>query len=438
MPRSLLAAALLCSALAQAQVETYFAPITVRSPGTAPVGGTATLRMALALPDAGIGVDQSTLVAGAGAAGVGFTLGSLLPATLTSLPGSIDAVATAPGVLVGVSSQTLIAISSGGTVTFGTLDGTAFHDRTAAAPVVAGTGTIALSAVADGGAALLVSDGRQITRWDLDISNGTVQPTLGPSGSDAPSDAAFSLVFDGRTEVGFSGGSSLGLYVFDSRLDAGPPTIIDTNLLDPTRLSPPVTGLALYGGRTPLYLLASHQQGLTIYPLTGIGPPLTADGIIVSAGTVLSRAVKVIATDSSGQITAPLAVAVTNVDAGPPYYGGVIVLADTDNTFANVRWDLLAQHQVDGGLVVDPTDPRIVGFDGGSAVDGGCPDGGPLGPDGGCGPGGPTGGPVVPTPPGPGIQINQPSSCASAAGAPGFAALVAVGGLLFSLRRQRR
>jgi hypothetical protein len=382
------------------------------------------------LPDPGVGVDLSIVFGSAGADAAPFTLGTLSPSPLGTALTPVDAIAAAPGVLVGTGRRTLLAVSTGGTVKFGTIDAATFTDLTPGTPVVPGTAQLALSAVADGGAALLVSDGSQITRWDLDVSSGTVAARRGFTGSAGPADTSRSLAYDGRDEIGFVGGAINDLYIFDARLDAGPPRLFDTRQLNPVRLAPPVTGLALYGGGRPLYLLAAHLQGLTIYPLTGAQAPLTVSGIL--AANPPTGAIRVIAGDAAGQITAPLGVDVTNLDAGAPYYGGVLVLADTNRTFATVRWDLLAQHQVDGGgLQTDSTDPRVeVRVADGGVVDGGPSDGGP---DGGLGPGG-----KPRPPPGPGIPINdEPSSCASVGGS-GLVALIALLALLVPVRRQRR
>jgi MYXO-CTERM domain-containing protein len=321
---------------------------------------------------------------------------------------------------VGGSSRTLIAVATGGQVTFGTIDSGAWAPRGPAIGTVLGDGRMALSATPGGGAALLTTDGSQIKRYDLDVSSGQVVVTPGLSVSAnavGATDQANALWFDGTSNRGFVGGSVLGdIYTFDARLDAGQPTVFDAALVSNGRLAPPVSGIAAYVANGALYLLAANNQGITIYDLRSATP---------QAG-----AFRVIPQDDAGQqITSPAGVAVTNLPAGAALPQGVIAVGD--RTLANlalVRWDDLAG-LVDGGLVIDPTfDPR---------GDGGFPDGGlPDGGDGGGGGGG--AGPPSNTPVGPGIPVDHGSSCSTAAGGPALLAALAGLLLLVPRRRQRR
>lgn len=417
--RSAIATAVLLCSLATAQPDTYFVPIAARTPASSPVGATA-LQTSIWLPDPGVDAAQSLLFGTGGGASIPFRLDTQAVATLTALPLQANAVAAAPGVLIGGSSRTLLAVSSGGTILFGTVELGAFVPRGPATPIAGGS-QIALSAVRDGGAALLLSDGFQVTRYDLDVSSGNVAATRGLTGSAAPnsggfSDESSSLTFDGTAEVGFVGGRVVGdLYAFDARLDAGAPTVFDAALASQGRLSPPVTGLAVYAGRSARYLLAANGQGITVYDLL--------------AGNPRATAFRVIPRDALGPITAPAGVAVTNLPAGTALPAGVIAVGDrTQTDLALVRWDVLAT-QVDGGLVIDTTtDPRGNGGDAGTA-DGGVPDAGNTGGGGISGGGGPMS---------PGIPVDHPSGCASSPGGAGLAGVLAVLLLLVPLRRQRR
>ncbi len=420
MTRLALATALLLGAVVSAQPATYFVPIAARTPASSPVGATA-MQTALWLPDPGVDAAQSLLFGTGGGTSVPFVLGTQAAATLSGLPAQVDAVATAPAVTVGSKSVTLLAVSTNGGVLFGTVDGGTFSPKVPLTSIPAGT-QIALSAVPGGGAALLVSDGFRITRWDLDLSSGNVVATRGldipasPGGVGA-SDESYSIFFDGLNNVGFVGGKVVGdLYVFDARLDAGPPTVFDAALASQGRLSPPVTGLAVYAGQNASYLLAANGQGITVYDLL--------------LGNPRSSAFRVVPEDTQGVITAPAGVAVTNLPAGATLPAGVIAVGDRTHTnLALMRWDVLAG-QVDGGLVVDTTtDPR-------GPADGGQPDGGA--PDAGDG-GNPSNGPAPGGGPmGPGIPVDNSSSCATAAGSPALLALLAGLALLLPGRRQRR
>jgi len=409
------ALALLLGGLVSAQPITYNPPIIARTPASSPVGPNA-MQTSIALPDPGVGADQSYLFGTGSGASVPFLLGTQQPAPLTGLPSPVEAVATAPGVRVGNASKTLLAVSSGGGVTFGTIASGAFQPLTATTSITSFGGRIALSATPGGGAALLTTDGFQITRYDLDISSGTVVVTPGLSVSAAAvgaNDQANTLWFDGTSNLGFVGGSVLGdIYTFNANLDAGQPTVFDVALVSQGRLAPPVTGLTAYVANGALYLLAANNQGLTVYDLLSVSP---------QAG-----AFRVIPQDDAGQITAPAGVAVTNLPAGATLPEGVIAVGDrTQTDLALVRWDAVAAL---AGLVIDPTfDPR---------GDGGVPDGGL--PDAGDGGGGGNPNPPTNLPIGPSVPVDHGSSCSTAAGGP--ALLAALAGLLLLLprRRQRR
>jgi hypothetical protein len=414
------ALALLLGGLALSQPNTYFPPIAARTPASSPVGATA-MGTAIWLPDPGIDPNQSLLFGTGDGTSVPFILNTQARANLTGLPAQVDAVATAPGVLVEGISKTLVAVLSNGAVRFATLDGdgTSYTDRGPPTPIDAGT-QIALSAVPGGGAALLVSDGFRITRFEIDPSTNPVVVSQGGTISAGATDQANALVFDGFTNQGFVGGRVLGdIYRFDARLDAGPPSAFDIALVSQGRLAGPVTGFALYSVTSATYLLVANGQGLTIYDLNAAVPP--------------SSGFRVIPVDAVGSIGVPAGVAVTNlaVDAGFP--GGVIAVGDrTQTDLALLRWDVLA-NQVDGGLVIDTTfDPR------GAVTDGGLPDGG-LPDSGVVDSGTPSGGGPsnVGGPRGPGIPVEHESSCATAAGAPVLLLLLAGLGLL-PRRRQRR
>ena len=417
MARFALALTLLLGGLVSAQPVTYFPPIAARTPAASPVGANA-MQTSIALPDPGVGADQSLLFGTGGGTSVPFLLGTQQAATVTGFPAQADAVATAPAVRVGNLSKTLLAVSSGGGVIFGTIDSVGFQSLTATM-LIPNSGIIALSATPSGGAALLTTDGSQITRYDLDASGGQVVVTLGFSVSAyavGATDQANTLWFDGTSNLGFVGGRVLGdIYTFNANLDAGQPTVFDTALAGQGRLAAPVTGLTAYVGRTPpaLYLLAANGQGLTVYNLLDANPR--------------TNAFRVIPQDDAGQITAPAGVAVTNLPAGAALPAGVIAVGDRTRTnLALVRWDDLSR-LVDGGLRSDTTfDPR---GDGGFS-DGGLPDGGTDG-GGGGGPGPPSNIPI-----GPPIPVDHGSSCSTAAGGP--ALLAALAGLLLLLPRRRQ
>jgi len=416
------ALALLLGGLALAQADTYFAPIIARTPAANPVGANA-MGTAIWLPDLGLDPSGSLIFGtGSGSSAPFMVVNPQPPATVSNFPSQVDAVAAAPGVIVNGQVRTLLAIQSGGNVTFGNLAdaGTSlqFISRGPATPI-SGAGTqIALSATPGGRAALLVANGFTISRFEIDASGAQVTVTPGATMAAFPggSDESNSLVFDGITNRGFVGGRVVGnINIFDARLDAGASTLFDSALGLPGRLAPPVTGLALYKVPARTYLLAANNQGVTVYDV--LGP--------------LSSAIRVIPYDTVGQITGPAGVSVTNLQVDPTFRQGVFGVGDRTRTdLALLDWGLLAG-QVDGGFIVFDTtfDPRVV-VDGGLVPDGGVPDSGvdsgtPHNPSGG-------GGPL-----GPGIPVDHGSSCTTAAGAPVLVLLLAGLGLL-PRRRQRR
>lgn len=423
MARFALALALLLGGLVSAQpvAETYFVPISARTPASSPVGPNA-MQTSIALPDPGVGAAQSYLFGTGSGSSVPFVLGTQLLAPVNGFPLQVDAVATAPAVRVGNASKTLLAVSSGGLMVFGTINSGTFQPLTTSTSIP-NTGRIALSATPGGGAALLSTDGFQIKRYDLDASSGNqvvVTPGFTMSAfAVGATDQANAIWFDATSNRGFVGGGVLGdIYQFDARLDAGQPTVFDTALVSQGRLAPPVTGLAAYfiqGGVA--YLLAANAQGVTIYNLA---PLLGTSGQRASGFRMIPR-------DDAGVITGPFGVAVTNLDAGAGFPEGVIAVGDrSQNNLALVRWDTLAG-QVDAGLIIDATfDPR---------GDGGFPDGGlpDAGTDGGGGGGGP--GPPNNLPIGPSVPVEH-SSCSTSAGGP--ALLAALAGLLLLLPRRRQ
>lgn len=420
MARFALALALLLGGLVSAQPNTYFVPIAARTPTTSPVGPTG-LKTTLWLPDPGVGADQALLFGSDTTTTVSFRLDTQALATVSTFPATATAVATAPGVNVGGSSRTLVALAAGGAVTFGTIDSGTWVSRGPSIGIVASDGRMALSATPGGGAALLTTEGFNITRYDLDASSGQVVVTPGltiPAAPNGSLDEANALLFDGRTNLGFVGGRNLGdLYTFNANLDAGRPSLFDPGIAVGTgRLGPPISGLAAYVGQQAHYLLVANLVGITVYDLTLSNP--------------LPSAFRVVPQDGLGPILpASGGVAVTNLPAGTALPEGVIAVGDvTQRGLALVRWDTLAN--LDGGLLfIDTTfDPR---------GDGGFPDGGL--PDGGTdGGGGGRPGPPSNIPIGPPVPVDHGSSCSTAAGGP--ALLAALAGLLLLLprRRQRR
>jgi len=418
------ALALLLGGLALAQPDTYFAPIILRTPSTSPVGANA-MGTAIWLPDQGIDASVSLIFGTGSGSSVPFKLLTAAPASVSGFPAQVDAVAAAPGVIVNGQVRTLLAIQSGGNVTFGDLE-PQFVSRGPASPI-SGAGTqIALSATPGGGAALLVANGFAISRFEIDASGAQVVVTPGATMQVTPSggsDESNTLVFDGISNLGFIGGRVQGdIYRFDARLDAGLPVFFESGLVSQGRIAAPVTGLALYNVPSRTYLLAANTQGITVYDLFSPTP--------------LQSAFRVIPIDSVGPITAPAGVSVTNLAVNPTFRQGVFAVGDRTQTgLALLDWGLLA-NQVDGGpLTIDPIfDPRGLA-DGGS--DGGVPDSGTPDSGGGGGGGGNPNNPAAGGPLGPGIPVDHGSDCSTAGGAPVLVLLLAALALL-PRRRQRR
>lgn len=435
MTRLAFVLALLLGGLALAQADTYFAPIIARTRAANPVGANA-MGTAIWLPDLGSDASGSLIFGTGSGSSVPFVIvNPQPPATVSNFPAQVDALAAAPGVIVNGQARTLLAIQSGGSVTFGDLEpsgvGSAlqFVSRGPATPI-SGVGTqIALSATPGGRAALLVANGFTISRFEIDASGAQVAVTAGGTMPATPSggtDESNTLFFDGITNRGFIGGRVLGdLYQFDARLDAGLPIFFDSALALPGRLAPPITGLALYNVPSGGYLLVASNQGITVYDLLNYDP--------LDPAPTLQTAFRVIPIDSVGPITAPAGVSVTNLPVNPTFAKGVFAVGDrTQTDLALLDWDLLV-NQVDGGLRTPDTsfDPRVV-VDGGPLPDGGVPDSGT--PDGGGGGGNPSGGGG---PLGPGIPVDHGSSCSTAGGAPVLVLLLAALALV-PRRRQRR
>ncbi|HSP19683.1 MAG TPA: hypothetical protein VLQ79_09220, partial [Myxococcaceae bacterium] len=342
--RTVLFSALLLASIAAAQPVTYFVPISQRTvPGT----GSAPAPT-IVLPDPGVGADQSILFNTSQGVATPFLLGSLAATSLSGVPTPAAAVAAAPGVLVKGRSRTLVAVVSGSAVRFGTLEGGVFVAR---GPTVTlpGSAPIGLSARADGGATLLVSDstGTTLTRWEIDASGDiAVAFQRGSGGVSVVNDPAQALYLDDQAGFAYAGTSLGNLVLLNPALDAGVGTVVDSAQTGQGRLAAPINGLDLYGGTAQAaYLLVSNAQGLTIYDL--------------NSANARASAFRVIAQDSFGSITAPSGVVVTNLPAGARQPQGAIALGDpAQRGLALLSWETLAT-KVDGGLSTDTTfDPR--------------------------------------------------------------------------------
>jgi hypothetical protein len=417
---------MLLAPLALGQPVTYTVPIVGRTSVSFAIPGTAPLTEAVVLQNSGTG--QSLAVATGGAQPGVFIVATQGPATVAGVPTSADAVATAPGFVTSGGRTTLLAYSVGGAVTLGTMDQGQFGAIDAGN--IPSTTLLAMVAAPDGGAALFVSNGTTITRYDIDGSQGisvrqgftiSANPTSG-GGGDTPR----ALVVDGfgnfSRGFGYVGGGTLGdIYRFDAQLDGGDPEAYDVALVSGGRLAPPVTGLALMPGRQSQYLLAANTQGLTVYDLTKL-PVDARNGAFILRGS-----------DGSGTITAPGGVAATNLGINPGFPGGAIVLGNIpDRTLAMLSWDDVS-HTVDGGVIVDPGyDPRNGLFYNPNPDAGPTPDGGPS-PDGGGGRS-PSGGGG---PPSPGIPIDNGGSCSTTGGTASVLPLLAVLALAMALRGRR-
>ena len=414
MPRLVLAAAVLLGSAAAAQPVTYSVPIAARtSPALA---GTGAVDVALWYSDPGTGVGDSLLFATSDSVPVPFTLSTGAQAGVIGFPASADGVASTPNVLVQGTRRSLVAVAVSGSVVLGIIDSGNWIPLTTT-QAISGGPPLALGAVPDGGATLLVSDSTatQLTRFDLGLADAQVGVQQGLTAA-LLTEPMRALVLDGARNKVLVGGNTLGnLYILNAGLDAGPDPF-DVALGSGGRLSPPVTGVAVYQGRSAAYLLVTSSAGLTIYDLLQPDP--------------LPGAFLVIAQDMLGPLTGPTGVAVTNLDAGSNFPAGVIALGDaTNHGVALVRWDAIPP---DAGLVIDPvTDPRGLPTDGGPP-DGGC-DGGQCPPP-------PNNSTTPTTPPAPGPFVPPPdsSSCSTAPG--GVVGLAGLVGLLavLALRRQRR
>ncbi len=413
MPRLVLAAAVLFGSVAAAQPVTYFAPIAVRS--SPALAGTGAVDVALWYSDPGTDAGSSLLFANSNSTPVPFKLGDGTSGTVSGFPPSAGAVASTPNVLVQGTRRSLIAVSVAGDVLLGIIDNGQWTELSKTQTIDGGP-PLAIASTPDGGATLLVSDSTatQLTRFDLDLSGAQVQVVQGLTAAPL-TEPMRAMVLDGARDKVLVGGNTLGnLYVLNAGLDAGA-AVFDLAQLSQGRLSPPVTGVAVYQGSDAGYLLVTSSAGLIIYDLLQADP--------------LPGAFRVIAQDNLGPLTGPTGVAVTNLAAGTNFPAGVIALGDATNRgLALVRWDAIPP---DAGLVIDPnTDPRGLPTDGGRP-DAGC-DGGACGP---------SGGPPKPgdVPPGPDVPVpDSSSSCASAPG--GVGALAMLVGLLavLGLRRGQR
>lgn len=411
MPRLVLAAAVLFGSVAAAQPVTYFVPIASRTTPALP--GTGAVDVALWYSDPGTDVGGSLLFATTGTAPFPFTLSTANAAAVVNFPASTAGVASTPRVLVQGIRRSLVAVAASGSVVLGIIDNGQWTPLSTTQAINGGP-PLALAAVPDGGAVLLVSDATatQLTRFDLGLSGAQVQVLQGLTAAPL-TEPMRALALDGARDQVLVGGNTLGnLYILNAGLDAGP-AAFDIAQVSQGRLSPPVTGLAVYQGINAAYLLVTSSAGLTIYDLLQLDP--------------LPGAFRVIAQDVLGPLTGPTGVAVTNLGAGSAFPAGVIALGDATNRgLALVRWDDIPP---DAGLVIDPaTDPRGPPTDGGPS-DGGC-DGGSCPP--------PPSNPTIPPDTGPFVPAPESSSCSSASG--GMGGLAGLVGLLavLGLRRQRR
>lgn len=327
MTRLGLVVGLLLAPVALGQPTTVTVPIVARTPAANPVTGTGPLTEAVVLPPLSAQLDQTLAFGAGGGAPAVFRVADATPTTVSNLPATIDAIATAPGVMVNGVASTVLAISTGGAITLGTLEANAFVARNAPGIPIPATTLVAMTATPDAGAALFVSDGTNITRWDIDGSGTNLVATQGFTISANPTAGGFTdsprvLVVDGlggqaQRGLGYVGGGTLGdIYVFDAQLDAGSPSAFDVAQVSLGRLAPPITGLALMQGLQSDYLLAANTQGLTVYDLTL--PSLES-----LAGAFVLRGA-----DSAGTLTVPLGVGATNLSASTLTPGGAIVVGN--------------------------------------------------------------------------------------------------------------
>jgi hypothetical protein len=122
---------LLLAPLALGQPVTYTVPIVARTPVPDAVPGTAPLTETLTLPALPDALDQTLVFGVGGAATVPFRVADGAAVTVNDLPGQVDAIATAPGVMVNGVLSTALAISSGGFISLGTPESNAFVPRNA-------------------------------------------------------------------------------------------------------------------------------------------------------------------------------------------------------------------------------------------------------------------------------------------------------------------
>jgi hypothetical protein len=419
--RRFLLALLTCTAVARAQPATAFVP--TQGSGLQPVAGTGGVIPGIWLPDEGVSLSGALFLGAGGGDLAAFSAGSLGGATLSNVPSPADAISIAYGVPLGGVPRTMVALSSGGSTLFGTIESGQFVDRTAAVPIVPG-GLVALAPTVSGGA-LLVTDEFQLTRWELGTDDGGVSPTVGATLSTP--EPILSMVLDGVTERAFLGGSVGGLYAIPGALDGGPAQLLDSAALGGGRIVQPVTGLAVYRSTNVSYLLVGNSLGITVYDL----------GALASGVSQFQASAKIFIPQlpSGTQLTSYTGLAVTNLLTGSLPEGAVLIGTATPTRALQVlRWDDLA-HAGDAGLVIDTNyDPRLgLVADGGNPTDGGT-DGGT--PDGGGGGGGGTSGGGN-TPLGPGIPIDHGGSCATTPGGASLVAAVLVGLAVFVPRRRR-
>jgi uncharacterized membrane protein YgcG len=422
--RRLLLALLTCAAVARAQPAT--ANVPTQGSGLAVAGGGA-VTAGIWLPDFGTPLTGQLLLGAGGGDLAVYSASSFAAATLSNVPSPADAISVAYGVPVGGIPRTLVALNSGGSTVFGTIETGQFVDRTPAVPRVPG-GLVALAPTVTGGA-LLVTDGFQLTRWELGTDGGAVSPIVGATL--ATPESIRSMFLDGVTERAFLGGNVVGLYAIPGALDAGPPRLLDSAALGGGRIQQPVTGLAVYRGTNVSYLLVGNSLGITVYDLPALPADLTQGDL-----TQFRNSARIFRPQlpSGTLLTSYTGLAVTNLPTGSLVKGAVLI--GTTGALQVLRWDDLA-NAGSTALAIDTTyDPRL-----GLATDGGPTDGGTDGgtSDGGGGGGGGAGGGGGNTPLAPGIPIDHGGGCATTpAGASTLAAVLVALALLLSRGRQTR
>jgi uncharacterized protein (TIGR03382 family) len=423
--RRFLLALLSCAGVARAQPAV--ANVPTQNSGLVPVNGTGGITVGIWLPDEGTSLNEALFLGAGGADLAAFSAATLGGAPLSSVPSPADAISVAYGVRLAGAPRTLVAVSSAGSVRFGTIESGQFVDRTAPSPTVGG-GQVALAPTVTGGA-LLVSDNTSLTRWELGTGDGGISPVHGVT--IAAPESASSLFLDGPSDVAFVGGITGGLYAIPGSLDAGPPLILDSAASGGGRIIQPITGIGVYRGTNVSYLLVGNSLGITVYDLDALASGINQ--FRASARIFVPQ----LPPPSGGSLTSYTDLAVTNLPAGILPRGTVLVGTTTPTRAIQVvRWDDLAQAG-DAGLAVDiGYDPRRGLVDGGNRPDGGV-DGGDGGGGGGGGGGGAGGGGNTPL--GPGIPVDHGSGCAATpAGASTVAALLVALALLLPRRRRTR